>query len=118
PRSALQPPMSATIDFEGVRLTNPDRVLYPGQGITKRGLAEFYTAVAERILPAITDRPLTLVRCPRGQDEACFVQRRAGESVPESVLRVELPNRGDESNDAGADGEDEGPTIHLAVNSL
>lgn len=107
--------MSATIEFEGVRLTNPDRVLFPGQGITKRGLAEYYTAVADRILPAITDRPLTLVRCPRGQDEACFVQRRAGDSVPDSVLRVELPHRGDEPAEGD---EDEGPAIHLAVDSL
>ena len=108
--------MSATIEFEGVRLTNPDRVLYPGQGITKRGLAGYYATVAERILPAIRDRPLTLVRCPRGQDEACFVQRRAGDAVPDSVLRVELPHRGEEP--ASDDGEDEGPAVHLAVDSL
>lgn len=110
--------MSATIEFEGVRLTNPDRVLYPGQGITKRGLAEYYTAVAARILPAITDRPLTLVRCPRGQDEACFVQRRAGDSVPDSVLRVELPPREEAPSSADDADQDEGPAVHLAVDSL
>lgn len=105
--------MSTTIEFEGVRLTNPDRVLYPGQGITKRGLAEYYSAVADRILPAIYDRPLTLVRCPRGQDEACFIQRRAGDSIPDTVLRVELPRS--ETDD---EGDDAGPAVHLAVDSL
>ena len=105
--------MSTAIEFRGVRLTSPDRVVYPGQGITKRELAEYYVAVADRILPLISDRPLTLVRCPRGQDEACFIQRRAGDSVPDAVLRVDLPRP--ESND---DGEESGPIVHLAIDSL
>lgn len=105
--------MSSTIEFEGVRLSNPDRILYPGQGITKRDLAEYYAAVAGRILPAISDRPLTLVRCPRGQDEACFIQRRAGDSIPDAVLRVELPRP-----ETDEQGDDAGPAVHLAVDSL
>ena len=44
----------------------PDRVYYPDLGITKRELAEYYVAVAERALPGLARRPLTLLRCPEG----------------------------------------------------
>ncbi len=49
----------------GVRLTSPDRVVYPGQGITKADLVGYYEAVADVMLPHVADRPLSLVRCPR-----------------------------------------------------
>ena len=50
--------------LENVRLTHPDRVLYPQQGLTKRGLAEYYVEVADWMLPHVAGRPLSLVRCP------------------------------------------------------
>lgn len=72
----------------GVRLTNPDRVLYPQQGITKRHLAEFYETVADWILPYIVDRPLTLVRCPKGHEQKCFYQKHLTESMPDALRGV------------------------------
>jgi bifunctional non-homologous end joining protein LigD len=100
--------MPAELEIEGVRFTSPDRVVFPDQGITKRGLAAYYQAVAPWILAAIEDRPLTLLRCPRGQEKECFIQRKAGEGVPQSVLRVEIPPQED---------DDEAAT-YLAVDSL
>src|SRR4051794_7754134 len=57
-----------TIEVAGITLTHPDRVLWPKQGLTKRDLAEFYAGIADRILPHVVNRPLTLVRCPSGSD--------------------------------------------------
>ena len=54
------------------RLTHPDRVLWPEQGITKQGLADFYTEIADWILPHIVGRPLSLLRCPGGIAAQCF----------------------------------------------
>jgi bifunctional non-homologous end joining protein LigD len=85
---------TAAVEIEGVRLTSPDRVLFEGQGITKRDLVEYYRAVADRILPHLEGRPLTLVRCPRGRAQQCFVQRKAGAGVPEAVPRVEVGDGG------------------------
>jgi bifunctional non-homologous end joining protein LigD len=79
-------------EIAGVRLTSPEKVLFPDQGVTKRALAEYYEAVAERMLPHVRRRPLSLVRCPSGSDKHCFFQRHAGAGVPESVRRVEIPN--------------------------
>jgi bifunctional non-homologous end joining protein LigD len=76
---------------EGVRLSNPDKVLYPEQGITKGALADYYVALADRILPHLASRPVTMVRCPTGQGKKCFYQRHAGSGVPEQLGEVTIP---------------------------
>ena len=56
-RSMSPPPSDPTI--AGVRITHPDRVLYPDQGLTKRELAAYYADLADRILPHVAGRPLS-----------------------------------------------------------
>ncbi|MBA3677316.1 MAG: DNA polymerase domain-containing protein [Sphingosinicella sp.] len=75
----------------GVRLSSPDKVLYPDQGITKQQLAEHYVTVADLMLPHVASRPLTMVRCPIGQEKKCFYQRHAGSGVPEQLHEVKVP---------------------------
>ncbi|HEY3911481.1 MAG TPA: DNA ligase D [Stellaceae bacterium] len=88
-------------EFAGVRLTHADRVLYPGEGITKLDLARYYAEICDWALPYLGHRPLSLVRCPNGQGGEQFFQKHAGASVPEAVRRIEI------------DGE-----THLAVENL
>ncbi len=76
---------------EGVRLSNPDKVLYPEQGITKGGLADHYVAVAEAMLPHVAMRPVTMVRCPTGRQQKCFYQRHAGAGVPRQIEKINVP---------------------------
>jgi bifunctional non-homologous end joining protein LigD len=76
---------------EGVRLSNPDKILYPDQGITKGELADYYVAVAGRMLPHVALRPVTMVRCPTGQEKKCFYQRHAGSGVLEQLKPVKVP---------------------------
>jgi len=82
-----------SIEFAGVRLTHPDRVLYPDQGITKLALAEYYAAIADWALPHIAQRPLTLVRCPEGQGKECFYQKHLGPGVPDVIGGVKIPEK-------------------------
>src|SRR5918912_386782 len=77
-------------EIAGVRLTIPDKVLYPEQGTTKRDLAEYYVAIADQILPHVTKRPITLVRCPTGRQKKCFYQRHAGSGVPAELGEIEI----------------------------
>jgi bifunctional non-homologous end joining protein LigD len=79
------------IFIEGVRLSSPDKILYPEQGITKQQLAEYFVAVAPRMLPHVAYRPVTMVRCPMGQETKCFYQRHAGSGVPEQLKEVTIP---------------------------
>jgi len=75
-----------------VRLTSPGRLLWPDQGITKQGLADFYTEIADWILPHIAGRPLSLVRCPDGVNAQCFFQRHRWAGLGNGVRFVSVPN--------------------------
>src|SRR3712207_8062596 len=75
----------------GVRLSNPSKILWPEQGITKAELAEYYVAVAERMLPHVAYRPVTMVRCPTGAEKKCFYQRHAGSGVLPQLKEVTVP---------------------------
>jgi bifunctional non-homologous end joining protein LigD len=77
-------------ELAGVRLTHPDKVLYPEEGITKIELANYYRSIADWILPHIEDRPLVLVRCPDGQGKECFYQKHPGPGVAESLRQIPI----------------------------
>lgn len=74
--------------------TNLDRVLYPGQGITKGDLVEYYESVADWIMPHIKNRPLTLVRCPAGNHKKCFYQKHMNENVPKEIKSIPILEHG------------------------
>jgi bifunctional non-homologous end joining protein LigD len=78
---------------EGVRLTHPDRVLYPAQGMTKRLLARFYVSIADWIVPHVQGRPLTLVRCPEGVEKPCFYMKHSGVWAPPALRRVGIQEK-------------------------
>lgn len=72
----------------GVKLTNPDRVFYPGEGITKEQVAEYYAKHAERVLEHLKNRPLSIVRCPDGLDGERFFQKHLNASTPKQIKSV------------------------------
>ncbi len=78
------------VEIAGVRVTHPERVLFPSQGITKRELIEHYLKVAKVMLPHVEGRPLALVRCPRGSEKDCFFQKHASEGWPEDFRRIKI----------------------------
>jgi bifunctional non-homologous end joining protein LigD len=84
--AAAEAPM--VTDHGGIKLTHPDRVLWPDQGLTKQGLASFYAEIADWILPHVVDRPLALVRCPSGTEKACFFAKHPWAGMHEAVSRV------------------------------
>jgi len=92
-RSSSRTPPIGEVVVAGVRLTHPDRVLYPPQGTTKRDLALFYESIAKWILPHLVDRPTALVRCPEGVTKACFYQKHTGTWAPESLRRVKIQEK-------------------------
>jgi bifunctional non-homologous end joining protein LigD len=79
-------PKTGEAKSSSVLLSNPDRVLYPEIGVTKRDLAEYYSDIADWIMPHLAGRPLTLVRCPEGREKECFFQKHLGDTALD-VLR-------------------------------
>jgi DNA ligase D-like protein (predicted polymerase) len=78
---------SETIDVAGrsVTLSNPDKVLFPALGISKRELAQYYLSVAEGALRGSGGRPNVLVRYPNGVTSEFFYQKRAPDVRPDWI---------------------------------
>jgi bifunctional non-homologous end joining protein LigD len=68
-----------------VRLTSPDRVLFPDDGITKGDLFAYYDAVAPAILPHLRNRPFTLKRYPHGITKESYFQKQAPKGIPDWI---------------------------------
>ncbi len=74
----------------GVKISNPDRILYPESGITKGQLAGYYAEIADLMLSWCADRPVSLVRCPQGRAKQCFFQKHDAGSFGEAVHHIPI----------------------------
>ena len=76
-----------------VRISNPDKLLFPADGIAKADLAAYYAAVAPAMVPHVRDRPLNLWRWNAGIERPVVVQQAIPKGAPDWVRRVEVPRR-------------------------
>lgn len=77
----------------GIRISHPDRIVYPKLGFSKRDLVRYYERAGERILPHVIDRPLTLVHCPDGLNAPCNYMRHRKVWGPGVLRRVTIPEK-------------------------
>ena len=75
-------------------ISHPEKVLFPGDGITKGELAAYYEAVAPFMVPLISGRPVTMERFPSGIGSKGFMQKDVSKGFPEWLQRVEVPKKG------------------------
>jgi bifunctional non-homologous end joining protein LigD len=76
-----------------VRLTHPDRLMWPEAGITKRDLYDYFGAVAETMLPHVRDRPVSLQRFRGAVEDGGFFQKEIPKGAPDWIARVSVPKR-------------------------
>src|SRR5260370_36209694 len=76
------------IDGHEINVTNPQKVLFPDDGITKGDLVDYYQRIAERMLPHVRDRPLHMNRFPDGIGGIAIQQKRGPDSFPARIERV------------------------------
>jgi bifunctional non-homologous end joining protein LigD len=76
-----------------VRISNPDKLLFPADGISKADLAGYYAAVAPAMVPHVRERPLNLWRWNAGIERPVVVQQAIPKGAPDWVRRVEVPRR-------------------------
>lgn len=77
----------------GVKVSHPDKLLFPRDGVSKRDVVGHYETVAGVMLPHLAGRPLTLRRFPDGVDEGGFFQKDASDHFPDWLTTVEVPLR-------------------------
>ena len=87
-----------------IKLTHPDRVYWADAGVTKQGLADYYSEVWPRIGSFIVNRPLALVRCPDGVGGQCFFQKHAWRGHSKDILTAHDPKDDDDQPIIAIDG--------------
>src|SRR5687767_5656652 len=91
-------PKSPTADARvstvaGIRISHPDRLIYPDLGISKIQLARYYEEIADWIVPHVAGRPLTLVHCPAGLAAPCTFLKHAKAWGPSALRRVRIQEK-------------------------
>jgi bifunctional non-homologous end joining protein LigD len=77
-----------------VKITRPEKVLFPEDGITKRDLVHYYRRIAFWIVPHLRARPLTLERYPDGIEETRIIQKSVSAYYPEWIKTVTVKKVG------------------------
>jgi bifunctional non-homologous end joining protein LigD len=85
---------SLEIDGHRLKLSNLDKVLYPGDRTTKHQVIEHYVAVAEAMLAQLADRPATRKRWPDGTGKQPFFEKNTPRGTPSWVRTVTLDSPG------------------------
>lgn len=81
--------MTASVVIGGVAVSNPDKIWFPDDKITKGDVVRFYDDISTQIMPWLRDRPLTAERCPDGMIGQCFYQKDFPEGkAPTDIARV------------------------------
>jgi bifunctional non-homologous end joining protein LigD len=80
------------VKVAGVTISNPDKIWWPDEGITKSDVARFYDGIWSPVAPWMKDRPLTAERCPDGVLGPCFYKKDFAEhwqpAGPRLVVRA------------------------------
>ena len=82
-----------TAESFGIKISNPDRVIYPEDGLTKLDLADYYAAIEPLIMIDAANRPMTLIRCPQGRGKKCFFQKHDSGTMGEHVKHIPIKEK-------------------------
>jgi bifunctional non-homologous end joining protein LigD len=82
-----------TAESFGIRITSPDRLIFPDEGLTKVDLADYYAAVESLVMVDTAHRPMTLIRCPQGRSKKCFFQKHDTGSFGPHVKHVPVKEK-------------------------
>jgi bifunctional non-homologous end joining protein LigD len=89
-KRALKRKLIGDRELAAITLTNPEREMFAGSGVTKLDLALHYARVGDWLLPELLRRPVTVIRCPTGDFKDLFYQRHAFAGLPPGVETIEL----------------------------
>lgn len=81
------------VAYRGVRITHPDRIVFPDTNITKGDVAEYYDRVVPLMVPFLRSRLISLLRCTDGIGGECFFQRNPMKGMGEEVYAKSLTHK-------------------------
>ena len=77
-----------------MQISNPDKVLFPDDAITKADLAEYYRRIADAMLPWLRDRPAAMIRYPDGLHGEGIMQKNVPRYFPDWIRTADVPKQG------------------------
>jgi bifunctional non-homologous end joining protein LigD len=77
----------------GIKISSPERMIFPDEKLTKLDLADYYAAVEALIMVDAAHRPMTLIRCPQGRSKKCFFQKHDTGSFGPEVKHVPVKEK-------------------------
>jgi len=83
----------ATAESFGVKISNPERIVYPEDGLTKKDLADYYAGIEALMMVDAARRPITLIRCPQGRGKKCFFQKHDSGAFGEHVKQIAIEEK-------------------------
>lgn len=83
-----------TVGRVTVEVSNPGKTFFPGDGLAKGDLVDYYRAAARRMLPFLRGRPLAMARYPDGIGGERFFQKNVPDHFPDWIRRVEVAKEG------------------------
>lgn len=87
-----------SIIIQGIKITNPDKVMFDDPAITKADVIRYYEKVSKRMLPYVGHRILSIVRCPKGISQTCFYKKHPG-AGSKGVVTIPVPNSDGETEE-------------------
>jgi bifunctional non-homologous end joining protein LigD len=81
--------------IEGIRITHPDKIIFDDPEITKEDVIRYYEKVAANMLPYVSHRILSIVRCPKGISQTCFYKKHPGSDSKGIVTKSIYTNDGE-----------------------
>ena len=87
-----------SIIVEGIKITNPDKVLFDDPEITKADVVRYYSKVSERMLDYVSHRILSIVRCPKGISQTCFYKKHPGPNS-KGIITIPISTSSGETED-------------------
>lgn len=89
--SSKAKPGTASAAKTDVRLSHPEKLLWPDENISKQALLDHYALVWPRMAQFVVDRPLALVRAPDGVGGQRFFQKHASAGMSDRIFRMSDP---------------------------
>jgi len=87
------PASHRTAESFGIKISSPERMIFPDEKLTKLDLADYYAAVEPLIMVDAAHRPMTLIRCPQGRSKKCFFQKHDSGSFGPDVKHVPVKEK-------------------------
>ncbi|TPO01276.1 DNA ligase D [Mesorhizobium sp. B1-1-5] len=96
PGTKTAPKSSAGTAKTSIKLSHPDKLLWPDEKVSKRDLLDHYALVWPRMAEFVINRPLSLVRAPDGIHGQRFFQKHASPGMSDKIARMKDPTDGEE----------------------